>query len=156
MIKALIAGGLGAIVRALGDTFVKPVLAHYQNKDTQFGRMMVTALTVEGQAIVSGNKYRVAMMGTTAGAFLILYTTLPPVTYMNAIILDTLFDGTWAPSIFGWELFSISFDWGVSKLPAGGEAGPFYAYVEKVALAAVGVTGVVGSANIIARRWFNK
>jgi hypothetical protein len=139
LLATLGAGFFAKIVGVLGDSFLKPILQHYQNKDTQFGKIMVSALDAQAATNVANADARVRMLGTRWGAFLLVLIVAPPATYMGSVYGVTLLE-----TFTGLRLEVIA-------LPAR-----FEAYAVDIIQVFIGGGSVVAAANVAARQWFKR
>jgi len=139
LLGSLGAGLIGKIIGTLGDTFLKPVLAHYQNKDTQFGKIMVSALEAEATIAVANADAKVRMLQTRMGAFLLFLIVAPPASYIGAVFVVTL--------LFDFTGYQIT----ISSLPPGWkELGT------NIVMVFIGGKGVVAAAGVAAKSWFKR
>jgi len=139
MFAALGGGVLAKLLSTLLGGIVGPIAEHYKNKDTVFGRIMVSALEAEGQARIAGAQSRVAMLGTRWGAFLLVLIIGPPAAYMGSVYGVTLIE----------TFTGVRFE--VLSLPAR-----FEQYAVDIIQVFIGGGSVVASAGLVARQWFKK
>ena len=139
MFAALGAGLIAKTVGALGSSVLKPILAHYQNKDTQWGRVLASALTTQAEIEAANADARVRMVQSRMGAFLLFLIVAPPAAYIGSVFLVTLlYDVT------GWKLT-------ISALPPGWkELGT------NIVMVFIGGRGVVAAAGVAAKTWFKR
>ena len=135
MFTGLIVGAITKVIGSLGTSFLKPILAHYQNKDTQFARMMVAALQNEADMAHA----RVGMLKTTVGALLIFLIVGGPAMYTFSIFGVTLLESFTGIKIVVLELPARWEAWGIDVIKVF-----------------IGGGSLVTAANVAATKWNRK